>query len=236
MKLEGVIVCKDYADFLEESLPENMQFFDRLVVVTHYGDKKTQALCSKLSVDCVQTECMHDNGDAFNKGRAINLGLGHLHQSDWVLHLDADIVLPHNFRTLLGHARLQKENLYGCDRVNVYGYDHWQKNKHKRVPSHAHRYFVEPPKEFPLGARIIHHEHGYVPIGFFQLWHGPRRYPITQGNAEHTDVLFACQWPRRQRVLLPEVIVCHLDSGNGNMGQNWNGRQTPPFCPRPYKP
>lgn len=220
MRLEGVIVCKDYADFLEHTLPDNLQFFDRLVVVTHYNDKATQSLCHKFGVECVQTDCMHDRGDAFNKGRAINLGLGHLLNKDWVLHLDADTLLPHNFRGLLDHARLRQENLYGADRLNVYGFEHWERFKHKRTPSHAHRYFVEPPKEFPLGARIVHHEHGYVPIGYFQLWHGTRRYPVHQGNAEHTDVLFACQWPRYQRVLLPEVIVYHLDSGSGHMGQN----------------
>lgn len=234
MKLEAVIVCHNYADFLEHTLPENMQFFDRLVVVTGYSDKATQHLCSKFGVDCIQTDVMHDHGAKFNKGRAINLGLGHLLQQDWVLHLDADILLPHDFRKLLQHARLHKENLYGADRLNVSGYDHWHKHKHRRIPSHAHRYFIEPPKEFPIGARIVHFEHGYVPIGYFQLWHGTRRYPINQGNAEHTDVLFACQWPRYQRILLPEVVVYHLMTGSGHMGENWDGRQSPPFCP--YKP
>ncbi len=235
-KLEGVIVSVGYGDFLEHTLPENMQYFDRLVVVTSYADKRTQALCSKLSVECVQTDCMYDHGEKMNKGRAINLGLGHLHQDHWVMQLDADIVLPPNFRGLLKHARLKKENLYGADRVNVRGYDHWMKFKHKIFPSHQSRYFIQPPEEFPLAARIIHHEHGFVNIGFLQLWFGPRRYPITQGNAEHTDVLFACQWPRYQRILLPEVICYHLETGNGHMGSNWNGRQTPEFGPHHPKP
>ncbi len=238
MILECVIVCHNYSDFLATTLPDNMQFFDRVVVVTGYEDKKTQALCAKYSVDCVQTGIMHDRGAAFNKGLCVNLGLGHLHQTDWVLHLDADIVLPHDFRRLLDHARLRKENLYGADRVNVYGYEHWNNHKHKREPSHVHRYFIEPPHEFPLGARIIHHDHGYVPIGYFQLWHGTRRYPTHQGNAEHTDVLFACQWPRYQRVLLPEIICYHLESATepGPFGTNWSGRVTPPFEPKPYSP
>lgn len=233
MKIEAVIVCKDYADFLEHTLPENMQFFDRLVVVTHYKDKATQGLCHKYGIDCIQTDQMHDDGAAFNKGKAINLGLGHLAQDAWVLHLDADILLPHNFLGLLRRAHLNKDNIYGADRVNVFGCDHWLKHRDKRVPSHTHGYFVEPPPEFPMGARIVHKQHGYVPIGYFQLWHGGRSYPTTQGSAEHTDVLFACQWARFQRVLLPEVFVYHLDSNvnPGDMGENWNGRKTPPFVP-----
>lgn len=233
MKIEAVIVCKDYADFLEHTLPENMQHLDRCVVVTHPGDKATIDLCRKFGVECVKTECMHEDGDAFNKGRAINLGLGHFRGHEWFLHLDADIRLPHNFRNLLHRAKLRKENVYGADRLNVYGFDHWIAHKEKTVPAFSGRYFVEAVREFPLGARIIHDEHGYCPIGYFQLWHQSqgKKYPINQGNAEHTDLLFACQWPRHQRVLLPEVLVYHLESGDGPiaMGVNWNGRKTPPF-------
>lgn len=236
MKIEAIIVCKDYSDFLEHTLPENIQHFDRTVVITHPDDKRTQGLCSKFSVECVQTTVMHDDGDRFNKGRAINLGLGHLRGLDWILHIDADILLPHGFRNMLHRSKLHTSNLYGADRVNVYGHDHWEKHKEKLVPHYSSRYFVQPPKEFPLGARIIHDEHGYTPIGYFQLWHKSqgKRYPINQGNAEHTDVLFSVQWPRANRILLPEVIVCHLDSESGPapMGTNWGGRKSRHFGPR----
>jgi hypothetical protein len=232
-----VVVCENYSDFLAHTLPENVQQVDRMVVVTHPNDKATQALCRKFSVDCVETTAMHDQGDAFNKGICINLGLGHLRGLGWILHLDADVVLPHNFKNLIHRARLDQKNLYGADRLNVYGYEHWMAHKHKRIPSHSEGYFIEPVKEFPMGARIIHHDFGYTPIGYFQLWHKSlgKKYPINQGNAEHTDVLFACQWARRDRVLLPEVLVYHLDSltGPGHFGVNWNGRRTPFFGPKP---
>ena len=233
MKLEAVIVCVDYSDFLEHTLPETLQHVDRLVVVTGHNDQGTRALCSKFSVDCVISDIMHEDGEVFNKGKAINLGLGHLKGMDWLLHLDADIVLPHGFRGMLERARLKKENLYGCDRVNVYGHDHWTDHKHKLVPHYSDGYFVQPPMEFPLGARIIHRDLGWCPLGFFQLWNKNqgKRYPAHQGNAEHTDVLFAAQWGRANRVLLPEVVAYHLESADGPtpMGANWNGRKTPLF-------
>jgi hypothetical protein len=234
-KLEAITVCVNYADFLAETLPINMQFFDRFVVVTTPEDKATQALCQKYSVPCVVTDCPTEQGQAFNKGKAINLGLGHLNADAWMLHLDADIVLPHNFRTLLQHARLEKDCIYGADRLNIYGWQAWQDYKKTGHISHAYRYLVMPPP-FELGARLLHQEFGYTPIGYFQLWNGSRHYPTHQGNAEHTDVLFALQWPRTKRVLLPEVFCVHLDSNNEptKMGQNWNGRQSPPFGP--YKP
>lgn len=184
-------------------------------------------------MECVKTTVMHDDGDKFNKGRCVNLGLGHLRGLDWILHIDADIVLPHRFRDLLHRGKLKQDTLYGADRMNVYGFEHWHEHKPKLMPSYTSGYFIQPPKEFPIGARIVHSELGYVPIGFFQLWHKSvhRRYPINQGNAEHTDVLFAAQWAREHRILLPEVLVSHLDSESGPtvMGANWSGRKTPRF-------
>lgn len=234
MKIEAVIVCKDYSDFLAHTMPENLQHLDRMVVVTHPNDKQTQALCTKYGVDCVETEVMHDEGDKFNKGRAINLGLSHLRHEGWLLHLDADIMLPHRFRTMLRHAKLDERNIYGADRLNTLSYDHWQQHKHKIVPHHQWRYLIAPPAEFPLGARLLHQEYGWCPIGYFQLWHSrmKRKYPIINGSAEHSDVLFSVQWARDNRILLPEVFVYHLESeGQGSMGANWNGRTTKFFGP-----
>lgn len=231
MKIEAVIVCKNYSDFLAYTMPENLQHLDRLVVVTHPDDKATQALCNKYGVDCLETEVMHDEQDPFNKGRAINLGISHLRHEGWILHLDADIVLPHRFRTMLRYAKLDPKNIYGCDRLNSLSFENWIKNKHKTVPQHLWRCLVTPQTEFPLGSRLLHQEYGWLPIGFFQLHHSSlkRRYPIMSGSAEHSDVLFSVQWERRDRILLPEFFVYHLESGTNKMGANWNGRKTPQF-------
>jgi Glycosyl transferase family 2 len=233
MRIEAVIVCKDYSDFLAYTLPLNLPQLDRLVIVTHPSDKRTKALCAKYSVDCLETEVMHDNGDKFNKGRAINLGLSNLRHEDWLLHLDADIVLPHRFRAMLDHARLDTKNLYGADRLNVGSFENWNANKDKTVPQHAWRFLVSPQKEFELGSRLLHNEYGYCPIGYFQLWHSSvgRKYPVTAGSAEHSDVVFAIQWPRAQRILMPEFFVYHLESEDAPMGTNWTGRKTKTFGP-----
>lgn len=234
MKVEAVIVCNNYSDFLEHSLPENLQHLDRIVVVTHPDDKSTRALCNKYGVDVLDTAVFHDNGDKLNKGRAINLGLQHLRHDDWLLHLDADIVLPHRFRGMLAHAKLNEANVYGADRLNTGTYENWMNHKAKGVPQHSYRYLVNATKEFTLGSRLLHNEYGYCPIGYFQLWHSKahRQYPVSAGSAEHSDVLFAVQWPREKRILLPEFFVYHLESdGQAKMGVNWNGRKTKPFGP-----
>lgn len=239
MKIEAVIVCKDYSDFLEHTLPDNMQQLDRVIVVTHPDDKATQRLCTRYGIDFVDTKVMHHGGDKFNKGRAINLGLSHLKHEDWILHLDADILLPHGFRRALTHAELNRANLYGCDRLNTKSYDHWMRHKYKTIPQHQWRFMVTPNEEFPLGARLMHQEYGYCPIGFFQLWHSSanRKYPILSGSAEHSDVLFSVQWARENRILLPELFVYHLESESSGMGTNWRGRKTKPFGhPSHHKP
>jgi hypothetical protein len=232
MRIEAVITCVNYSDFLAYTMPENLQHLDRLVVVTHPDDKATQRLCTKYGVDCLETEVMHDEGDRFNKGRAINLGLSHLRHEGWLLHLDADILLPHRFRSMLRHAKLDEKCVYGADRLNTCSYEHWIKFKHLTVPQHQWRCLVTPPSEFPIGSRLLHQEYGWCPIGYFQLWSAfsKRKYPIMSGSAEHSDVLFSVQWPRRQRILLPEFFVYHLESqANAPMGANWEGRTTQQF-------
>jgi glycosyltransferase involved in cell wall biosynthesis len=233
VQIEAVIVCNGYADFLEQTLPENLQHLDRVVVVTSPDDKETHALCNKYGVDFLDTDVFYDRGDAFNKGRAINLGLSHCRHKDWLLHLDADILLPHRSRAMLEHAKLNPKNVYGADRLNVVGWEKWQEHRSKVVPQFQYRYLVNPPGEFPIGARLLHNEYGYCPIGYFQLWHSSahRKYPIHQGSAEHTDVLFSVQWPRERRVLLPELFVFHLESEKAKMGANWQGRKTKRFGP-----
>lgn len=231
LKIEAVVVCKNYSDFLAHTLPENLQHIDRLVVVTHPKDRATQSLCDQYGVDCIDTEIMHDDNDAFNKGRCINLGLSHLRHEDWLLHLDADVVLPHRFREMFRKTKPDQSMIYGADRLNVGSYENWMANKHQTVPQHQWRYLVQPTKEFNLGARLLHNEYGYCPIGYFQMWHSStrRRYPSISGTAEHSDVLFAIQWPREKRILLPELFVYHLESENPGMGANWKGRKTKPF-------
>jgi len=233
MYLEAVVVCVNYSDFLAYTLAKNVELVERLVVVSHYDDKATHRLCDKFSVDCIKTDVFHDDGDRFNKGRAINLGLANLRHDGWLMHLDADIMLPHRFRHALHMAKLNKDCLYGADRLNSVSWDNWERNKARTIPQHAYRFMVTPQPEYPLGSRLLHLEYGYCPIGYFQLWHSAarRNYPIVCGSAEHSDVLFAVQWPREKRVLLPEFFVYHLESEVVRMGTNWDGRATKTFGP-----
>ncbi len=242
MRIEAVIVCKDYDDFLDHTLPENLGQLDDIVVVTHPDDKKTQAVCNKHSVHWIATTVFDEHGHTFNKGAAICVGMDNIRGEDWILHMDADIVLCKDFRRMLTQAQLQRENIYGADRINVYGYEAWQRLKPQLDRHYQDRWFIDPgfchakdvPTDMRLGARVIHKEHSWVPIGFFQLFHSShgRRYNHKRGSAAGTDIMFPAQWARKNRVLLPEVVVYHLDSEPVHgIGTNWKGRKSRPFAP-----
>lgn len=236
MHIEAVSVCVDYSDFLRHTIEPNFSQLDDWVVVTSYDDKKTQNLCREYGVRTVATDVFTDRGDPFNKARGINLGLAHLKQREWVLHLDGDIILPRRFRHLLDRAHLDKDCLYGADRVNCRSYDQWQQTQSAALHQYRRHYLLTTPGTMSLGARLVHNEYGYCPIGYFQLWNAEVDspiYPTNRGSAEHTDVLFALRWPLSRRRLLPNVIVYHLETCE-RLGVNWQGRKSPRFQKR-YK-
>ena len=233
MRIESVITCVDYADFLAETLPHNRHLFDRLVVVTSPEDKSTQRVCEYWNVKCIPTDTFRSRWGEFNKGAAINEGLAALTKSDWLVHMDADMLLPPLTRKLLEAADLDKSFIYGIDRHMVAGHALWRSFLAMPELQQENNIFVHPNR-FPIGVRVIPQAYGgWLPIGFFQMWHassGNLAYPATHTDAARTDMQFAAQWPRNKRAMIPEVIGYHLESDStAPMGANWNGRQTPQF-------
>ena len=237
--LEAVTVCVNYADFLAETIPSNRPHFDRWIIVTSPDDRATLDLCHDHNLEVVTTRDFCRGGEPFNKGRAIERGLAMLGHHDWLLHLDADIALPGDFRGSLDDADLDPDCIYGVDRIMVRGYEAWQRLKQSGSLRRGWHCMVST-RDYPVGARWADVRYGYVPIGFFQLWnqaadhrHGIRlrRYPDNHQDAARADVKFALQWDRRSRVLIPEIVVAHLESEPAAMGANWKGRTTGRFGP-----
>lgn len=234
--LTGVVVSVGFGDFLRYTLPRNAQYFDSLIVVTHPEDQLTLSVCRDFpNVHCMATECMNDEGAPFNKGRAINRALDRVAPGRWVVHLDADIVLPAGFDRIRTKLSLDPAKIYGVDRFNVFGFENFVKHIEAQSPPSFDGWVLEPPPGLVLGARFIHDQHGYVPIGYFQMWqsHREKRYPETSQTAGESDCGFASLWRRSDRILLPEFFVFHLESEDGpvSLGTNWRGRRTKAFGP-----
>jgi hypothetical protein len=232
LRLEAVTCCVGFDDLLDITLSLNHPHLDTLIVVTSHADHATQAVARKHGAICVQTDLFRKNGRTFNKGAAINAGFSRFQYHGWRLHLDADIALPDNFRRILfNHTHLDRHCIYGADRVDVVGSDEIAAVKSGNGhPQHAQGFMVAPRPAQPLSARYVDTLRGYVPIGFFQLWHSStqKEYPWSLGTAAHDDVMFAEQWPAPFRRHLPTVICQHLCAHAPSLGENWDGARKQP--------
>jgi hypothetical protein len=254
VKIEAVTVCVGYADFLREAIPYNLPHLDRWLIVTDSSDVETREVCRQHNLEFLSTDDFYRGGTKFDKARGVDRGLQLLAHDDWVLHLDADVILPPHTRHTLRAADLDPHSIYGCDRVMVKGWERWQRLKAsgflERV-SRSYHHNVCFPGGFEVGARWADPLHGFVPIGFFQLFHRDatmfrgmrtRRYPgHGHSDAARTDVQFGLLWDRDRRALVPELVVLHLESEDSGTGANWSGRTTRPFAPadehhRPHPP
>lgn len=237
IKIDAVIVCVNYADFLAQTLPHNMQFLDEIIVVTDLRDECTRKLCHELGVVCVASDTFYEGGAVFNKAKGIEVALSLLSCDAWVLHMDADIWLPPHIREVLDNRHLDPEAIYGIDRLMCHSWEDWQCFLEKPKPINELYYLVQA-RAFPIGSRVAHYNQkdGWFPIGFFQLWNpkgsGICHYPTDSIGADHTDVLMSKSFPLGKRHLIAETYVIHLDSERGKeMGLNWSGRKSKPFGP-----
>lgn len=241
--IETVTVCVGYADFLRVTAAENIGLFDRWIIVTSPEDIETRDVCRRFNLEVILTdEHKKHDGEAFSKGRIIEKGLRQLSANCWRLHLDADIVVPRTFHHLLEMGHLDTNKIYGCDRIMIRSYEQWLKFKNSGwlIPSYNNQ--IRFPEGYPVGTRWGDYHTGWLPIGFFQLWHGAadewrgsriKPYPEFHGQANRGDVQMAQKWDRRQRELLGELIVVHLESEKSPCGVNWNGRKSKRFGPEP---
>lgn len=248
MKIEAVTVCVNYADYLEQIAAQNRRLLDRWIVVTKASDERTRSVCCRHSIEIVLTDEFEREGK-FVKSRAINAGLRQLTGDGWLLQLDSDICLPYDLAECLDDAHIIPGNIYGCNRLCIPGLKAWQELQAKGLYSRFNGWLTEfrdRPKGCYLGGIPAGIGNGYTPIGFFQLWHGSETlswgsarkwYPKAHGNAARTDTQFSSLWDRRNRILIPELLVFHLENENASdgMGHNWEGRTTKEFgCDQPY--
>lgn len=230
-RLEYVTTCVGFDDLLEVTLSANMPHVDSAIVVTSHADAKTKAVAKKFGALTVETDLFRKNDRRFNKGAAINVGFDRFQWRGWRMHLDADIALPDNFRRMLFNlTHLDSSCIYGADRVDVHGRDEYEAVRRGVSPQHDESAFLQPRSQRRIAARFIDPLRGYVPIGFFQLWHSTMQkpYPYSLGSAAHDDVMFASAWPEASRRLLPTVICYHLVSRDPKLGDNWDGVRRQP--------
>lgn len=211
------MVCVNYSDFLEISLSHNLCHFDNIVVVTDKNDINTRQICESAGARCVITHRLHENGDKFNKGKALNDGIVALQRNDWVLITDADMMMPYDFRRQLDARTLNPNCVYGSSRLICPSYEEWLKylNDESTYLKWKHQ-----KRRINIG------------VGFFQLVHSNNKqlidktnwYSEKYGHCGRSDRKFWRSFPAESRKKLRGIVPVHL--GDDDMGANWNGRVT----------
>jgi len=118
-RFHALTVCVDFGDRLAETLRHNRRYFDSYTVVTIARDTETQEVCAKHDVRVVLTDKLYLNGSRFDKGAAINDGLRLLyaeHSGDWLVHIDADMIMPAHLAAKLCETDLQADAIHGMRR------------------------------------------------------------------------------------------------------------------------
>ncbi len=207
-KLDVVIVSVNYNDFLTVSLQHNIEIFNNITVVTSDQDILCQKICEKFGVKCVVTNSMYDDESEFKKGKAINFGINSLENPDFILLLDADIIVRGN----IDLDKLNEEYLYTSSRYICKSY-----NQLNDVISNGKI----------LDEELIHE--GDKGIGFFQLFNINNKsidknsvYPETSTDASWDDLVFRDKFPKRQII---DNNIIHL----GDPYTNWKGRKSNRF-------
>ena len=198
MKIEAVTVCINYSDVFAQCIG-NKKYLDRWVVVTHETDQDTIKLCQSNNIEVVLSNEIYKNSSQFAKGRAINEGLHKLEKTDWLLHIDSDVKLPRNFKSILRDNVKDINCLYGSCRYHKNG-----------------KVNIEVDNE----NNAYDHIKSELAIGFFQLWHSSKfkDYPQNSDDAKWDDLEHSDRF--KKKIFLPLFL---LDIDNEH-NKNHHGR------------
>jgi hypothetical protein len=208
-KIDAVIVSVDYNDFLILTLKNNIKYLENITVVTSTSDTLCKEICDKFGVKCVITDRMYEDGAKFNKGKAINEGIKSIQNPEWILLLDADIILPNNWSEIINSNIFKKDALHICSRNIIENYDDYQRwingeQVGKIESSKGFGYF----QLFNVNSSAIF---GRNPI-----------FPETSDDASWSDLSFRNKFNNRVDI---NISVIHL----GKAYSNWKGRETEMF-------
>ena len=244
MRIDAILQVVNYSDFLAITLPLNLKHFDSVTVYTTEKDFATKDICRKYGVQYVETDLFYKGGSKFNRGAVFNAAFWQLYGShtDYWATLDADIVLPDNFRATCEAHCQDRECFYGLRRYNVETQEQWEE--------------VKKSPEY-LKNLTLWRGYGYSYLAMFgpnsetfkKLWIATQGNPYFEYKDNSTaDWVFRNCWGSYEwnpYPLPPDNIIDHSIQGDvdqptgllkqlpchaihlGQAGQNGEGRKTP---------
>jgi len=239
-KIAAVIVCVGYDDYLEQTLRYNAGRIDTIMIVTDKDDRRTPVVANRYGAHVTVSHRVHENGAPFAKGKAINDGIAVLKEmgfEDWILHLDADVILPPDFRGRIDQYVLNPGCLYFTRRWGPSDYrtlsaflDELDAGAEWGYLFERYGHKKEARVEGREGNDLEH-----LPFGYFHLFNLRAQtlagrgnpYPEGSSTAENDDRIMGFEtYPEHKVVSLPvpEFDVIHLP--HGRYQENWRGRRS----------
>ncbi|MFH1737520.1 MAG: hypothetical protein ABIH23_00835 [bacterium] len=211
--MKSLVVCVEFDDFLNVTLPRNVRHFERTMVVTSVADTATQKIALDLGCELFITDAFYENGTPFNKGLAVERAFDAFGRDGWICIWDADIVMPQRIE-----FEKDESCLYTALRRTLVSASEFDDDLDwSTIP------VTGLESEFP---------------GYFQLFHArvagaPPWYSTHWIHAGGCDSDFQSRFPAEHRKH-PAFNVLHLgptiDTVAGGMsarvGENWCGRVT----------
>ena len=114
----SITVCVDFADKLRYAIELNSILLKKMYIVTDPNDKETIELCKGYSnVETLLCPDAHKNGAKFNKSGLLKFAQVKItpnHREDWIIIIDADTLLPHNFwsESVQQQQRFTNDSIY----------------------------------------------------------------------------------------------------------------------------
>jgi hypothetical protein len=224
----GVVVCRDYDDYLALTLPRMVEELEQVVVITSTTDGRTKEVAVANGARIHTTSIL--DGTDFKKGMAIAELLATLPPESWVVVLDADIVLPEKWGAYVRQSVLNPGALYYVERIGPPLYD-WQSAVPTATEAVARSNWNGLRESF--GNRMYCQ---FDPWGYCQVFNLASSifdgrgslYSRNSRSAEKDDEIVSRQWFGRDRCVAlpsPQTTVLHLPHGMSRT--NWNGRTSP---------
>lgn len=203
VKLRAILVCVDYADILQRTLPYNRHHFDEVCIVTTPGDSDTLTVANVCKCQTFQTDIFYKDEAQFNKWAALEEALNFFGRYGWLCIMDADVFWPKEAHFPI----LKPGNLYAP-------YRRMMRSISDPIP---------PEDEWDQFKR---HRNTREFAGYSQIFHAddPRLGPppwheINWKHAGGADSFFQRKWPRENKIR-PPFEVLHI----GPACKNWCGR------------
>jgi len=194
MNITAITVCIDFCKWLK-LCKSNKNHLTRWLIVTHISDGETINFCKSNNIEYILSKKIFSSDKLFAKGKAINEALTLLDEPEWILSLDADILLPSNFTDCVEKYAKNKSFIYGSRRYDSFNNLIQQDEKNGKV----------------------------IPYGFFQLWHYSMKskYSEVSSNAIVDDWVFSESFGNNTEIL---PLKCHNKfDGVGYDQRTYNG-------------